>query len=90
MLLMFAEPHCTRLVAPAVELKVHCDRLGFSAKPGFFGAAHYDYFEAVFVNTATVRLIGFVRPANQSSASTEAAPHTMARSISVANRRRLA
>lgn len=73
--LMFADEHCTQRVAPAVELKVLRDRLGFSDKPGFFGPTQYEYFEALFAVTSTVRLIGFVRPSDQPSAAAQHPNH---------------
>jgi hypothetical protein len=69
MLLVFADNQCTRLVAPAADLQVLRDRLGFSAKPSRLGPVPYEYFEGVFAVAATVRLIGFIRAPDHASAT---------------------
>lgn len=81
-LLVFADNQCTRLVAPAADLQVLRDRLGFSTKPSRSGPragvnertlgagpVQYEYFEGVFALAATVRLIGFIRAPDHGSAT---------------------
>ncbi len=81
-LLVFADNQCTRLVAPAADLQVLRERLGFPAEPSRLGPRNganertlgagpvqYEYFEGVFAVAATVRLIGFIRTPDHASAT---------------------